>query len=119
MPFEAPDGKTLYFLHLNQPKGIWNMPVAGGEAVQVTGPVNEEAYAVGAEGIFYSPAPDATQKGSFRFLSFATGKTRTVVVTERPIGGMIGISPDQRFLAFAQSVQFNRDLMLIENFVLR
>ncbi len=119
MPFESFDGKTLYFLHLGPERGIWKMPVEGGEAVQITGPVNEHALAVGKEGIFYSPAPDATQKGSLQFLSFATGKTRTVVVADSPIGGMIGLSPDQRFLTFAQSGQRNRDLMLIENFVVR
>lgn len=119
MPFESSDGKTLYFMHLSPEKGIWKMPVAGGEAVQITGPVYEQAYAVGKEGLFYSPAPDATQKGSFQFLSFATGKIRTVVVAEQPIGQMIGLSPDQRFLAFALRSQLDRDLMLIENFVLR
>ncbi|HEX4947563.1 MAG TPA: protein kinase [Blastocatellia bacterium] len=119
MPFESFDGKTLYFQHLGPEGGIWKIPVEGGAAVQLTGPVNAYAYAVGKEGLFYSPAPDATQKGSLQFFSFATGKTRTVVVTDSPIGGMIGLSPDQRFLAFALRDQFNRDLMLIENFVVR
>ncbi|MFN0122649.1 MAG: hypothetical protein ACKV2V_19300 [Blastocatellia bacterium] len=95
------------------------MPVEGGEAAQVTGPSHQFAPAVGTEGVFYSPTPDASQKGSLRFVSFATGQSRTVVVTDRPIGGTISLSPDQRFLAFAQSGQLNRDLMLIENFVVR
>ena len=95
------------------------MPVEGGAAVQLTGPVNEFAYAVGKEGLFYSPAPDASQKGSFLFVSFATGQSRTVVVADRPIGDFISLSPDQRFLLFGQSGQFDRDLMLIENFVVR
>jgi Tol biopolymer transport system component len=119
MPFESLDGKTLYFMHLNPEKGIWKMPVGGGEAMQITGPVYQQAYAVGKEGIFYSPAPDTTQKGSLQFLSFTTGKTRTVVVAKYPIGGMISLSPDQRFLAFAQRGQFGTDLMLIESFVVR
>ena len=95
------------------------MLVAGGAAVQVTGAINNFAYTVGTEGIFYAPAPDTSQKGSIQFVSFATGQTRTVVVTDRLIGGMISLSPDQRFLAFVQSGQLNRDLMLIENFVVR
>ncbi|MBS1786709.1 MAG: serine/threonine-protein kinase [Acidobacteria bacterium] len=118
-PVESFDGKTLYFQHLGPEGGIWKMPVEGGAAVQLTGPINQYAYAVGKEGIFYSPAPDATQKGSLQFFSFATGKTRTVVVADYPIGGLIGLSPDQRFLAFAQRGQYGRDLMLIENFVVR
>lgn len=118
-PLESFDGKTLYFQHIGPEGGIWKMPVEGGAAVPLTGPVNEFAYAVGKEGLFYSPAPDATQKGSLQFFSFATGKTRTVVVADYPIGGNIGLSPDQRFLAFALRGQFSRDLMLIENFVVR
>jgi len=119
LPFESHDGRTLYFRHPNPEKGIWKEPVEGGEATQVTGPVNGLAYAVGREGIFYSPAPDSSQKGSIRFLSFATGRSRTVTVTDRPIGGWISVSPDQRFLLFELSGQVDRDLMLIENFVVR
>ena len=37
-PVESPDGKTLYYAQLFPEKGIWKMPVQGGEAVQVTGP---------------------------------------------------------------------------------
>ncbi len=119
LPFESRDGRTIYFRNPSSEKGIWKAPVEGGEAAQVTGPVNEFAYAVDAEGVFYSPAPDSAQKGSIRFVSFATGRSRTVVVTDRPIGGYIGLSPDQQFLLFAQSGQIDYDLMLIENFVVR
>jgi len=119
MPFESYDGRTLYFRHPNPEKGIWKAPVEGGEATQVTGPVNGFVYTVGREGIFYSPATDSSQKGSIKFFSFATGLNRTVTVTDRPIGGWISVSPDQRFLLFDQTSQIDRDLMLIENFVVR
>ena len=118
MPLDSHDGKTLYFRH-NSERGIWKIPVEGGEATQVTRPINGLAYAVGREGIFYSPAPDSSQKGSIRFFSFATGRTRTVTVTDRPIGGWISVSPDQRFLLFEQIGQSDDDLMLIENFLVR
>jgi hypothetical protein len=42
-----------------------------------------------------------------------------VVVTDHPIGLGLSLSPDQRFLVFAQSDQTGSDLMLIENFVVR
>ena len=119
LAFESHDGRTLYFRHHREEKGIWKAPVEGVAAAPVTGPVNEFAFAVGMEGVFYSPAPDSSQKGSIRFVSFATGQSRTVVVTDRPIGGWISLSPDQRFLLFEQSGQIDHDLMLIENFVVR
>ena len=52
-----------------------------------------------------------------RFLSFSTGQSRPVVVTDRPIGLGLSLSPDQRFLIFAQRDQTGSDLMLIENFI--
>jgi hypothetical protein len=120
MPKEAPDGKTLYFSPLSLEKGVWKVAVQGGEAAQVTGALNDLfTFEVGAEGIFYAPALDAGQKSSIRFLSFSTGQSRTVVLADRPIEGVLTLSPDQRFLAFVQRSQSDNDLMLIENFVVR
>src|SRR5262245_18539123 len=119
--FESFDVKTLYFIPLNQRKGIWKIPVQGGEATQVvTEPVNYIAYAVGAEGIFYSLEPDNSQQGLIRFFNFSTGQSRTVVVTDRPIDiHPMSLSPDQRFLLFAPYDRTGVDVMLIENFVVR
>src|SRR5262245_7395543 len=119
MPFESPDGKTLYYARLSREKGIWKVPVQGGEASQVTGPVNDFSYVGAAEGIFYSPPPDSRRQGLIQFLSFSTGRSRTVVVTDRPIVAGLSLSPDKRFLVFAQHNQDGSDLMLIENFVAR
>ncbi len=59
MPLESPDGKTLYYGHPTREKGIWKVPVEGGEATQVTGPTGgQSAFAVTAEGIYYTAAPD-------------------------------------------------------------
>ena len=118
-PFESFDGKTLYFVPPGQGKGIWKIPVQGGEATQVTEPINRIAYAVGAEGIFYSPSPDSGQVGSVRFFNFSTGQSRTVVMTDRSIDGPMSLSPDQRFLLYAPYDRTGADLMLIENFVVR
>jgi len=38
------------------------------------------------------------------------------VLTDRPIGRILSLSPDQRFLVFIQHDQTGSDLMLIENF---
>jgi Tol biopolymer transport system component len=117
MPFESPDGKTLYYAHPSREKGIWKVPVQGGEAVQVTGPIGSVSYAIAADGIFYVAAPDSRRQGLIQFLSFSTGRSRTVVATDR--AGGLSLSPDQRFLVFTRSDQTGSDLMLIENFVVR
>jgi hypothetical protein len=119
-PAESPDGKTLYYAHLLPEKGIWKMPVQGGEAVQVTGPVTEvPEFVVTAEGIYYATAPESPKQHLIQFLSFSTRKTRTVVVTDRKIGRGLGLSPDQRFLVFTQHDRTGSDLMVIENFSVR
>src|SRR5262245_57492967 len=94
MPFESPDGKTLYFTRLSREKGIWKVPVQGGEASQVTGPVYDFSYVVTAEGIFYSAPPDSRRRGLIQFLNFSTGRIRTVVETDRPIAEGLSLSPD-------------------------
>jgi len=116
-PFESPDGKTLYYSRLSMEKGIWKMPVQGGEAAQVTGPIKDPfTYDITADGIFYSAPPSSRHQGLIQFLSFSTGRSRTVVLTDRPIGRILSLSPDQRFLVFIQHDQTGSDLMLIENF---
>lgn len=119
-PIESRDGKTVYFAPLRREQGVWKVPVEGGAATQVTGALSGLfAFDVGAQGIFYSPATEAGQKYSIRFLSFATGQSRTVVISEHPIDEDLAISPDQRFLAFVLHNKRDDDLILIENFVVR
>ena len=53
-------------------------------------------------------------------MSFSTGKSRPVVISDRPIGSLaLSVSPDQRFILYSQSDQSGSDLMLIENFAVR
>jgi hypothetical protein len=117
-PLESPDGKTLYYARTSAGEGIWKVPVQGGEAVRVTGPLSAwPSFAVVDEGIFYSAAPDSRHQGSIQFLNLSTGRSRAVVVTDRPIEGGLSPSPDQHFVVFAQDDHTGSDLMLIENFV--
>jgi hypothetical protein len=74
------------------------------------------AFAITANGIFYSTAPVSRNQHLIRFLNFSTGQSRPVVVTDRQIHVGLSVSPDQRFLVFAQHDQTGSDLMLIENF---
>jgi eukaryotic-like serine/threonine-protein kinase len=121
MPVESPDGRTLYYCHTALDEGywVWRVPVQGGDAERVTGPLSEQvAFAVTTEGIFYSAPPVSRSQHLIRFFSFSTGRSRPVAVTDRLIDLGLSLSPDQRFLLFAQRDQTGSDLMLIENFVL-
>jgi len=120
MPLESPDGKTLYYGHLTGEKGIWKIPVQGGEETQVTGPTSRQigfvGFAVTAEGIYYTAAPDVRNQNFVRFHSFASGQSRPVAAAKGPFGMGLSVSPDGRFVLFGQIEQSSSDLMLIENF---
>jgi hypothetical protein len=64
---------------------------------------------VAANGIYL------TQEGSIDFVDFATAGIRTVLKTRPPDAGL-AISPDGRYLLFAQVDAIGSDLMLVENF---
>jgi Tol biopolymer transport system component len=118
IPLESPDGTAVYYARLSAKEGIWKVPAQGGEAVRITGPLSDQAsFAVVDEGIFYAAAPGSCDQGLILFLNFSTGHSRPVVVTNRPIGWGLSVSPGQRFMIFAQVDQTGSDLMLIENFV--
>jgi len=121
LPTESPDGKTLYYCHKVPEKGIWKIPVQGGEAVQVTGPYSPQlcAMTLTAQGLYYTAAPDSSNKYSIQFVSFSTGQSRPVVVSDRPFVNLaLSVSPDGRWLLYGQS-ESDSDLMLIENFAVR
>ena len=122
MPLASPDGSALYYAQLTrgESNGIWRVPVQGGDAEQVTGPISGQfGFAIAPNGIFYSAPPVSRSQHLIRFLSFSTGRSWPVVVTDRQIHTGISVSPDQRFLVFAQLDQTGSDLMLIENFANR
>src|SRR5262249_42620046 len=117
MPFESPDGKSVFYVHPPPEKGIWKIPAQGGEAVQVTGPIAKaQAFAVSNEGIYYPAPPESPHRHLSMFHDFAPGRARPVVVADHEIGfsGM-SLSPDGRYLIFAQRDQAGSDLVLSEN----
>jgi hypothetical protein len=78
------------------------------------------SFSVANDGIYLIPEPGVDGKSSIQFLSFATGKLKTVAairISGPPTEGL-SVSPDGRFLLFSQadSDVTASDLMLVENF---
>ena len=116
---ESPDGKMLYYCHDLPEKGIWQAPLEGGKETQVTGPYSPRlcGLTVTSEGLYYTADQDSSKHHTIQFLSFATGVTRPVVVSDRPLGKLsLSVSPDGRYMIYSQYDQAGSDLMLIENF---
>jgi hypothetical protein len=118
MPVESLDGKSVFFAKLASAEtGIWKIPVDGGEAEYVAGPIaKDHAFVPGKDGIYYAAPRESPTRQLIYFLDFSTGQRRPVVVAEREIGLGMSLSPDGRYLIFPQRDQAGSDLMLIRNF---
>jgi serine/threonine protein kinase len=116
--FESPEGKSVYYIKEERysPGGLWKIPVSGGEERQVLPSVINRAFALVNEGIYFIPLPGADGKYSIQFLSFATGKVKTVAPMSAPPNEGLSVSPDGRSLLFTQGDELGSDLMLVENF---
>jgi Tol biopolymer transport system component len=111
---ESPDGKTLYYAKGLSVRGLWKVPVQGGEETQVLHQPWAglfEGWGLAREGIyFYNDDTNA-----IKFFSFATHKI-TQMVKPGKRGGDVALSPDGRWILFAQVDQDTSHIMLVENF---
>jgi Tol biopolymer transport system component len=115
--FESPDGKSIYYTKGEMMSGpLWKMPVSGGEEGQVVPSMVWRAFSLVNDGIYFIAEPNADGKSSIQFLSFATGKVKTVARMSGTSSEGLSVSPDGRFLLFSQFDEPGSDLMLVENF---
>jgi Tol biopolymer transport system component len=113
-PEESPDGKTLYFtLGWPHELSLWSTPVAGGEETKLLDSI-QVGFAIGGRGIYFARADNKGQSEVCLY-EFGSGRVRTVVTLERPIG-RISVSPDERTILFAQQDEAGSDLMLVESY---
>jgi Tol biopolymer transport system component len=117
---ESPDGKTFYYAKglmardLFRVRGLWKVPVEGGEETPVLKQLWAdffEAWGLTREGIYYYN--DSTS--AIQFFSFATHKITQIAKPEKR-GGDLSVSPDGRFILFAQVDQDTSHIMMVENF---
>lgn len=114
---ESDDGKTLYFtrgLRAN-PGSIWRMPTAGGPEEELVGSLYRANYAIAKRGIYYMTHPDEAGNSTLKLYDFATGTTTTLLPMGHPELGL-DVSPDGRYLVYAQLDDPASGLMLVENF---
>jgi Tol biopolymer transport system component len=115
-PLESPDGKFLYYTKALSATSVWKVPVEGGEETQVLKSLSFYAnMAIVRDGIYFVPTRGA-KDSSIQFLNFATGKIKTIATLEKVPGVGLTVSPDGRWMLYAQIDQQGRDLMLVENF---
>lgn len=104
---ESADGKTLYF---NKPAGagsLWKMPVDGGGETQLADALYRFNFAVGRTGLYFMSGP------AVEFVDTNGGARRRISTTRTPDLG-IALSPDGRYLLYAQTDAMGTDLMMVE-----
>jgi hypothetical protein len=112
---ESPDGKFLYYTKTDPVSGLWRASVSGGDETRVLEAVEQRAFTVVKDGIYYfSPGPSG--RSPLRFLNFANGRTTTIGTTDKPIWLYTDVTPDGRWLIYSQRDQRIQNLMLVENF---
>ncbi len=115
---ESLDGKTLYYAKGLSVPGLWKVPVEGGEEIPVVEQLDGGYWGywdIAKDGIYFY---DAKTK-AIEFFSFATRELAKVAVPEiKPprIDPGLSVSPDGRWILYAQVDQVDSDIMLVENF---
>jgi Tol biopolymer transport system component len=111
--FESADGKYLYYdRHLyGDPDPLYRMPVEGGQEVEVVPRLQSwDGFGVTAKGVYFMP-----DLRTIRFLDPGSGRVSTLATLEK-IGGGLCVSPDDRFVVWAQFDRMSSELMLVDNF---
>lgn len=113
---ESFDGRSIYFSKdKNGGASIWKMPAEGGPETLLAASVYRFNFAVANLGIYYMTEPGSDGTAALNFYSFAGGNTSTIAHIGRPEFGL-DVSPDGRYLAYAQLDDAGSNLMLVENF---
>jgi eukaryotic-like serine/threonine-protein kinase len=118
--FESPDGKFIYYAKFDSP-GLWRVPVEGGDEAPVLDQpkLGYWGYWAVVDGGIYFINVKVKLHPTIEFFSFATGRVRQIATMEKePVLGSPGfaISPDGRWILYAQVDQSGGDIILVENF---
>ena len=117
-PFESPDGKSIFYLTVDG-TAIRSVPAGGGPSTLVVAPVQQHptGFTVTSQGIYYPAPRPSGGPGVVMFLSFSTGDRRPVALAHHPFGLGISASPDDHYILFDQNDQFERDLLVVKDFL--
>jgi Tol biopolymer transport system component/DNA-binding winged helix-turn-helix (wHTH) protein len=114
--FESADGASLYYTKEDGPTPLWRTPPGGGEERQLSQRIGSRSFFVAVKGVYFTTPRSPAGEFSIQCLNTATGKVNAVATMAGRPGGGLSVSPDGRFMLYAQSDSAGQDLMLVENF---
>jgi Tol biopolymer transport system component len=111
--FESADGKYLYYTkRFWSDASLYRLPVEGGQEVEVVPRLyNFASFGVTAKSVYFMP-----DSRTIRFLDPGSGRVSTVATLEKDVWLGLCVSPDDRFVVWAQVDRGSSELMLVDNF---
>jgi len=114
---EAPQGDSIYAMETT-PTGqdLWRVPAKGGAAQKVLESLPDHlGYALVEGGIYFIGRAGPNFHYSLHHLNTVTGRVERVAWFEKPVRE-VSVSPDRRWVVYAQQDEVGSDLMLVEDF---
>jgi len=113
---ESADGRFLYYSKY-EAQGIWKVPLSGGEEKRVLDQAGEKEWynwALARNGVYFLEHRE--KGGALDFFDFATGKTTTIVTSDKQPGIGLAVSADGKSILYAEIELEDSNIMLVKNF---
>src|SRR5262245_19853533 len=122
--YESYDGRYFYYKKNGSPipAGIWRVPADGGDEELFLSDHKAgqwRSWTVAEQGIYFVTGERDGVREVIEFYDFATRKLKTVATPGKPINARtpgLSVSPDGKWILYAQLDQRGRDIFLVENF---
>jgi serine/threonine protein kinase/Tol biopolymer transport system component len=113
---ESVDGRILYYTKTGGGSSpLFSRLLAGGGEQQVLPSVFSRAFAVTAEGIYYTERADQAGMFPMKFFAFSTRQSRVLTRLPETPGFGLSVSPDGKKILYTLASE-SSDLVLVENF---
>ena len=115
---ESPDGRTVFFVRVDDASPLFSQPAEGGPARQVVDCVLSRSMTTGPDGIYYVGCPPERAEMPLYRLDVKTRATRLLGILKTGGGFIPGmsVSPDGKRVLYTPLVAEGSDLMLMEDF---
>jgi Tol biopolymer transport system component len=119
--FEAPDGRSLYYVQQRYTRGLWSVPVDGGMETRVPGfgSLMASGWAIVDNGILWIDVTTSNPPAVIRFRDFATGDVSKIAdVPGYVIPSATGLYSVRNgtVIMWSQLERSSHDLMLVDHF---
>ena len=117
-PLESPDGKFIYYTKDLVDSSLWRVPIEGGQTSKILENLsNMNNLVIVDDGIYFVPMRRNDSGSSIQFLNLVTNQIRLIANFEKEtLDAGLALSPDRRWLLYAQIDQGGAELRIVENF---